>query len=65
MYAMQTSMLRAATAKAGCAGGMTVSAIPADRMPEAAADAEYRPIHGLFRNRGGAPANGSAGVAVI
>jgi hypothetical protein len=65
MYAIQTSMLRAAPAKAVIADGTALSVIPAGRMLEAASYAEYCPVHGLFRNWGDAPAMGSVGATVM
>jgi hypothetical protein len=65
MFAMQTSLLRTAPAKAALAAGIGAPAIPAGRAPGAAVHWQYRLEEPLFRNRSDAQAMGSVGATVM
>jgi hypothetical protein len=65
MFAMQTSMLRTAPAKAALAAGIGAPAFPAGRAPGAAVHWQYRLESGLSRKRSDAPAMGSGGATVM
>ena len=64
MFAMQTSMLRKATAESVIADGIRMSAMLADMVLGVALHAEYRPGSVQFRNRSHTLGMGSAGAMV-
>jgi hypothetical protein len=64
MFAMQTSLLRTAPAKAARGDGIGMPAIPA-RAWRLARHAQYRAESEPFRNRSDMPAIGSVGAMVI